>query len=459
MTGEPPGEARWGPPLEESAGRRGLSSFQWLALIGVLAGGAVAFRLEPQRATAVLVLVVAAGFLLMAVWRAALVLLSARPSQPHPAPRDWPSYTVLAAVYDEAEVVPQLIARLARLDYPADRLQGLLLLEAHDHDTLRAALATPRPPWLELFVIPPGTPQTKPRALNHALARATGELLTIYDAEDEPDPQQLRAAAARFAADRDGRLGCLQAPLRIRRLGREGADPFFDRQFAAEYAALFETALPGLARLGLPFPLGGTSNHFRTAALRAVGGWDAWNVTEDADLGFRLAAEGYDLGVLVSPTFEPAPDRLSDWLPQRARWVKGYMQTFGVQTRDPPHWRTGVMAAFALTLGVAILAAFVHAPLLAFSLVGVVAGLWAGESWLAPADVALLAAGWLCAMAAAAVASRRAARGLALSDLLLMPLYWPLHSLAAVHALVQLIRSPHHWDKTRHAARTGQPPA
>lgn len=182
-------------------------------------------------------------------------------------------------------------------------------------------------------------------------------------------------------------------------------------------------------------------------------------MTEDADLGFRLAAEGYDLGVLASPTFEPAPETLADWLPQRARWVKGYMQTFGVQTRTPPHWRTGVMAAFAMTLGVAIVAAFVHAPLLAFTLVGVTAGLAAGEAWLHPADLTLLVAGWLCTMAAAAVAVRRAGQELRLSDLLLMPLYWPLHSLAAAHALVQLIGRPHHWDKTRHAARTGHPSA
>ena len=453
MTGEPPGEARWGPPLEESAGRRGLSSFQWLALIGVLAGGAVAFRLEPQRATAVLVLVVAAGFLLTAVWRVALVLLSARPPQPHPAPRDWPSYTVLAAVYDEAEVVPQLIARLARLDYPADRLQGLLLLEAHDHDTLRAALATPRPPWLELFVIPPGTPQTKPRALNHALARATGELLTIYDAEDEPDPQQLRAAAARFAADGDGRLGCLQAPLRIRRLGREGADPFFDRQFAAEYAALFETALPGLARLGLPFPLGGTSNHFRTAALRAVGGWDAWNVTEDADLGFRLWARGWRLGVIDRPTREPPPGGLEHWLPQRVRWQKGYMQTWGVHTRRP--WRLGLrgLAALTLTVGAGLASAALHGPSVAWIaaavLVAATAGLSPATPWLSLVVLVLgAAAAWL----ACAIGARRAGVPYGLRDMLAAPAYWSLLSLAFAHAAWRLVREPFAWDKTRHRA-------
>jgi len=423
----------------------------WLAVLSMLGG---ALFLWPTLTATALHHLAFTVFAVAALSRLAAALTADVRGLPAPLPDDaLPVYTVLAPLYREAEIVPDLVRALEALDYPRAKLQLLFVVEADDPATLGALLDAALPAHAEIVVAPPGRPRTKPRACNVALEQATGALLTIYDAEDRPHPGQLREAAARFAAG-SPRLACLQAPLRI-----DADRRFLPRQFAVEYAIQFEAMLPMLARLGLPFPLGGTSNHFRTAALRAVGGWDAWNVTEDADLGFRLAAEGYDLGVLVSPTFEPAPDRLSDWLPQRARWVKGYMQTFGVQTRDPPHWRTGVMAAFALTLGVAILAAFVHAPLLAFSLVGVVAGLWAGESWLAPADVALLAAGWLCAMAAAAVASRRAARGLALSDLLLMPLYWPLHSLAAVHALVQLIRSPHHWDKTRHAARTGQPPA
>ncbi len=160
--------------------------------------------------------------------------------------------------------------------------------------------------------------------------------------------------------------------------------------------------------------------------------------------------------MLELATLEVAPDRLADWLPQRARWVKGYMQTFGVQTRTPAHWRTGVLVAFALTLGMAIVAAMAHGPLLAWSLMSAAAHLGAGDGWLTPADVTLLAAGWLCAMAAAVVGMRRAGGALRVRDLLIMPLYWPLLSLAAAHALWQLVRCPHHWDKTRHAARAGQ---
>lgn len=417
----------------------------------ILAVPLVAGLLWPSATGAALHHLAYAAFGLAALSRLAAALTPDIRTLPERLPdSDLPPYTVLLPLYREAEVVPQLVAALAAIDYPHEKLQLLFVVEADDPATLGTLLDADLPPHAEILVAPPGHPRTKPRACNVALERASGTLLTIYDAEDRPDPRQLREAAARFAAG-SARLACLQAPLRIDEERR-----FLPRQFGLEYAIQFEAVLPMLARIGLPFPLGGTSNHFRVSALNAVGGWDAWNVTEDADLGFRLAAEGYDLGVLASPTFESAPDRLADWLPQRARWVKGYMQTFGVQTRTPPHWRTGVMASFAMTLGVAILAAFAHAPLLAFSLVGIAAGAWAGEAWLAPADVALLAAGWLCAMAAAAVACRRADRALAVSDLLLMPLYWPLHTLAAVHAAVQLIRRPHHWDKTRHVARAGQ---
>lgn len=424
---------------------------QWTVLITALFAPAAALVLWPEVAGTVMHHLF---FLLFAIAAASRLAAALTPRATAPlrdlGDRALPAYTVIAPLYGEADVLPQLLRALLAIDYPKARLQILIVVEADDATTRRALAAQRLPRHMRVVVAPPGHPRTKPRACNIALEQATGDLVTIYDAEDRPHPRQLREAAARFAAA-SPRLACLQAPLRI-----DDDRRFLPRQFAIEYAIQFETILPMLARLGLPFPLGGTSNHFRMSALRAVGGWDAWNVTEDADLGFRLAAEGYELGVLTLPTLEAAPDRLADWLPQRARWVKGYMQTFGVQTRTPPHWRTGVLPAFGLTLGVAILAAFAHGPLLAWSLMAVAAQAATGEGWLAPADLGLLIAGWLCAMAAAVVGVRRAGREPGLRDLLLMPLYWPLLSLAAAHALWQLIRCPHHWDKTRHAARTGQ---
>ena len=362
-----------------------------------------------------------------------------------------PPYTVIAPLYREAVIAPDLGAALDALDYPRDRLQVLVVLESDDTETRDRIAAMALPASMQVLVAPPGWPRTKPRACNIALQHATGMLLTIYDAEDRPDPGQLREAAARFAAG-STRLACLQAPLRI--------DPdrrLLPAQFALEYAVQFEVLMPALARLGAPFPLGGTSNHFRVSALRVVGGWDAWNVTEDADLGFRLASEGYEMGVLSAPTCEPAPETLSDWIPQRTRWVKGYMQTFGVQSRLPPHWRTGAAFSFAVTLGAAIVAAFAHGPMIAWAITATVLGLMHdGAPWISVADGALLTAGWVCAGVAGAVGLRRAGLSVRARDLLMLPLYWPLHSLAAAHALVQLLDRPFHWDKTPHSPRTGQ---
>ncbi len=355
----------------------------------------------------------------------------------------------------------QLVSRLARIDYPADRLQGLLILEAHDHATIAAALASDRPSWLEIFIAPPGWPRTKPRALNCALARATGDLLTVYDAEDEPDPQQLREAAARFAQDVDGRLACLQAPLRIRG-GRPEPDasPFLDRQFAAEYASLFETVLPGMARLGLPFPLGGTSNHFRVDVLREIGGWDSFNVTEDADLGFRLWSRGWRLGVIAQPTWEAPPGQVSDWLPQRTRWLKGYMQTWGVHTRRP--WRLGARGAFALamTVGTAILSAAVNGPSIAWVAATVLVAAMAGLPPETPAlALGVLGLGAASAWLSCAIGARRAGVPYSLADMVSAPAYWALQSLAAAHAGWRLLREPFAWDKTRHRRDAPMAPA
>jgi glycosyltransferase XagB len=249
--------------------------------------------------------------------------LAARPPPPM-ADEDLPAYTIIAPLYREAEVVGELLENLAAIDYPRDRLQALIVLEADDAQTLAAVRALDLPAFVQVLVAPPGTPKTKPRACNHALARARGDLVVIYDAEDMPDPGQLREAAARFAASPPS-LACLQAPLRIE---DPGFSLFLPSQFRLEYAAHFEVLLPALSKWGLAFPLGGTSNHFKVGPLREIGAWDAYNVTEDADVGFRLAAAGYTLGVISKPTWETAPTRWSQWLPQRARWIKGHMHTW-----------------------------------------------------------------------------------------------------------------------------------
>lgn len=436
-------------PLADSARRRGLTRGQAAAVLG-LGATLIAGSLLAPGATASIV--VWSGWVLfcwMAVFRGAACLISLIPTPRPPPPPDWPPYTVVAPLRGEAEVVAGLIARLDALDYPRDRLQGLILVEPDDPETVAAAFAAPRPDWIEVRVAPPGEPRTKPRALNVALGWATGALITVYDAEDAPDPGQLREAAARFAAA-DPALACLQAPLRIRTRG--GArETFVHGQFAAEYAALFEILLPALARLGWPFPLGGTSNHFRVEALRRAGGWDAWNVTEDADLGFRLWRKGYRLGVLSRPTYEPPPADVAAWVPQRTRWLKGYMQTLGVQLRHPLALGWRGLLALTFTLVQTLLAAALYAVTAAWTVW--LLALWAvtGLPPLAPiGGFVTVAAGVISAWLACAVGCRRAGRPYGWKLMLTAPGYWALQSLAMAHAVVRLVRQPFAWDKTPH---------
>ncbi len=241
----------------------------------------------------------------------------------------WPRYTILVPLYKEARIVEALIEGLQRLDYPSDRLDIKFLLECDDLET-REAFRGRLGDHMEIVLVPEGLPRTKPRALAYGLEIARGELITIYDAEDQPQRDQLKKAALFFTLGPDN-LACLQARLAIDNVN----DSFFSRQYALEYACLFDQLIPWFHKLDWPFPLGGTSNHFRRSILERVGGWDKYNVTEDADLGIRLARFGYLSGVLPSTTFEEAPFRWSAWLSQRSRWYKGWLQTLCVHLRQP----------------------------------------------------------------------------------------------------------------------------
>ena len=435
-----------------SAAFRGLGLGQWLFWMSLAAAIALGWIWAPDLMGLAAFATVQIAFLLISGWRLLLAVVSLSPSPDPPQPHAWPRYTILVALHDEEAVTPQLIRHLAEIDYPPDRLQGLLLLEADDVPTIAAALTTSKPNWLEVVIVPDGAPRTKPRALNYGLARATGDLVTIYDAEDQPHVGQLREAAARFMADKDDDLGCIQAPLRI----RPPACPdlggrFLARQFAVEYAALFEVTLPAMARLGLPFPLGGTSNHFRMEALRSVGGWDAWNVTEDADLGLALWREGWRLGVSRLPTLETAPATLHDWLPQRTRWLKGFLQTWGVHTRDPRNLGWQGNTALVMSIGAPLVSAATHAASLAGVAAVVLVALIAGLPPAAPLSaMGVMSLGVVAAWINGALGARRAGVRFGLFEIVTSPGLWALLSLAMGHAIWRLLREPFAWDKTAH---------
>jgi cellulose synthase/poly-beta-1,6-N-acetylglucosamine synthase-like glycosyltransferase len=367
---------------------------------------------------------------------------------------DLPTYTVLVPLYREATVLPHLLAALEDLDYPKAKLDIKLLVEHGDRET-RTALDRLRSETLcEVVVCPPGAPRTKPRALNIGLRFARGDLTVVFDAEDRPEPDQLRRAAEAFARA-PANLACMQAALAIDNLG----ESWIARFFALEYAQLFDVKRPGLAALGMPLPLGGTSNHFRTEVLRRVGAWDAWNVTEDADLGLRLARRGYAVGCLASTTWEEAPLTIAAWLPQRTRWLKGWMQTSLVHglpssERLREVGLLGTVAIFCHSYGLVL--SCLTWPI--FTVSYVLAASWervvhAPTPWHAAsgglaASVFVLGLGSL-GFSWTLGALRRRVR-LAPADLLRAPLYFGLVSLAAWRALWQLLDAPSHWAKTAH---------
>jgi cellulose synthase/poly-beta-1,6-N-acetylglucosamine synthase-like glycosyltransferase len=308
---------------------------------------------------------------------------------------------------------------------------------------------------LEVIIVPAGGPRTKPKALNVALPFARGSFTVIYDAEDRPEPGQLRRALQAFSAGGDD-LACVQACLSI----DNTTDSWLARFFTAEYAGQFDVFLPGIAAFGLPLPLGGSSNHFRTATLRQIGAWDPFNVTEDADLGMRLARLGYRTSVINSTTYEEAPARFGPWLRQRTRWFKGWMQTWLVHMRDPRRLARDLglrgFLAFQLVVGGNALAALVHPLFLCGLIYGVLADapLWKSGG----ATVAILAALYGMTLTIGYATSALlgwiglARRGLLSTAwvLVLTPLHWLLLSLAAWRALIQLVISPYRWEKTEH---------
>lgn len=374
-----------------------------------------------------------------------------------------PVYTILVPLYREAAVVPGLIRRLSAMDYPAHKLEILLLIEPNDDETRTAIEACELSESFRVVTAPDTQPKTKPKACNIGLDRAKGELCVIYDAEDRPDTDQLRKAALAFRL-LPRRVVCVQAELQYWNPWTN----WLTRCFSAEYATNFSLTLHGMDRHRLAIPLGGTSNHFRVDALRDLGGWDAFNVTEDADLGIRIARRGWDVRMIVSVTEEEANSRLGNWIRQRSRWIKGYMQTWLVHSRHPMQlWRelgTKKAAAVHLTLGFSTVTTLVNPIMWAMTLYYFVFG----PEPLEPLFPSFILYGGVIAMIAGnalmcyALMLGCLKRGLyaAVRAMLTVPIYWALMSVAAYKALFQLLRPSkrYFWELTEHGLDTEDEP-
>ncbi|HEX3738063.1 MAG TPA: glycosyltransferase [Solirubrobacterales bacterium] len=376
--------------------------------------------------------------------------------------RRLPIYTILVPLYREAAVLPRLVGSIADLDYPPARLDIKLLLEEDDEETLAAVRALDLPPHFKLVIVPDVGPRTKPKACNYGLTQARGKYVVIYDAEDAPESDQLKKMVVAFAKA-DDKVACIQCKLNY----YNARQNLLTRWFTTEYSMWFDLLLPGLDASGAPIPLGGTSNHFQAERLVEFGAWDPFNVAEDADLGLRLHRYGYKTAIVDSTTYEEATSNILNWVRQRSRWVKGYIQSWLVQMRHPirllrqiglRHW-----LSFQLTVGgtpaIFLLNPIYWALTTAWLLTeaGIIQTAFPGPVYYI-SGLGLFIGNFLFAYMIAAGAARRGYFDL-VKFAMLAPAYWVLMSWGAWKGFIQLFTKPFYWEKTTHGMTAAAEPS
>ncbi|HEX3018286.1 MAG TPA: glycosyltransferase family 2 protein [Caproicibacter sp.] len=382
--------------------------------------------------------------------------------------KNLPVYTILVPVYHEAEVIGTLLHHISAMDYPKYKLDVRILLETDDAETIEAVarLHDSGETGIDFtaIIVPQSQPQTKPKACNYGLLQARGEYVVIYDAEDRPEPDQLKKACLAFKK-LPKEYVCIQAKLNY----YNSRQNLLTKLFTQEYSMWFENLLVGVMQMDIPVPLGGTSNHFKMSFLREVGGWDPFNVTEDADLGIRLFKFRYKTVVLDSRTWEEANSSLKGWIRQRSRWIKGYMQTWLVHMRHPAKlYRDlgfrGFVGYQAMVFGTPALPLI--NPLLWLMMV-----LWfTTKAWwiqfLFPGLLYYIALiqlvfgnfmftyinliGMYSVVRDCNLKKKPSFSYSLIKFALLTPAYWVLMSVAAYVALFQLLKKPFYWEKTMH---------
>ena len=369
--------------------------------------------------------------------------------------KDLPIYTILCPLYREAHVIPQFMNAINKLSYPKEKLDVILLLEEDDKESIESVERMKLPSFVRTIVVPHSMPKTKPKACNYGLAFARGEYLVIFDAEDIPEPMQLKKAFLGFKKVTANTI-CLQAKLNYYNPHQN----LLTRFFTAEYSLWFDVTLTGLQSINTVIPLGGTSNHFRIDSLKKVEGWDPFNVTEDADLGMRLFKKGYKTAIIDSITLEEANSKYGNWLRQRSRWIKGYMQTYLVHIREAVSFTRqqgvhslifqliiGGKIAFVLINPLLWLATIAYFVLYAF--VGPQIEALYPSAIFYMAVVSLVFGNFLFLYCYMIGVAKKGQWNL-MKFVLLIPVYWIMISVAAFIALYQLVFKPHYWEKTVH---------
>jgi glycosyltransferase XagB len=369
-----------------------------------------------------------------------------------------PIVSIMVPLFKEREIAGRLVKRLAAIDYPRELLDICLVVEEDDTTTQDTLAQSDLPRWMRQITVPRGAVRTKPRALNFALDFCRGSVIGVYDAEDAPEPGQIHKVVRRFA-ERGPSVACLQGVLDF----YNPRANWLARAFTVEYATWFRIVLPGLERMGFAVPLGGTTLFFRRTALEELGGWDAHNVTEDADLGIRLARHGYSTELIDTVTREEANCRPWPWIKQRSRWIKGYAMTWAVHMRRPRKLLAEVglrkfIGVQLLFLG--SLSQFLLAPVL-WSFWALPLGLPHPLVDVMPAPMFWVLAGVfafseILTIAVGVLAVSGPDHRYLMKWVPTLHVYWPLASLAAMKAMIELVTKPFYWDKTQHGQYHGE---
>lgn len=370
----------------------------------------------------------------------------------------WPTYTIFCPLYKEWQVVPQFVSAMSKLDYPQEKLQVMLLLEEDDKQTIEEVRKMLLPKFFDVVVVPHSMPKTKPKALNYGLKHATGEFIVVYDAEDAPDPQQLKKAVLAYHKAPKNTI-CIQAKLNFYNPHQN----VLTRVFTAEYSLWFDLVLTGLQSIQAPIPLGGTSNHFKKESLHLLKGWDSFNVTEDCDLGVRLVKMGFRTAVIDSVTYEEANSDLKNWFNQRTRWIKGYIQSYLVHMRRPKeflrNWREREIhiITFQLIVGGKVMSMFINPFMwiitISYFVFRPIVGPTIESFYPAPVlymGLFSLIIGNFLYMYYYMIGCYKRGHDEIIKFVFLVPLYWLCMSIAAWRAIYEMIVKPHYWSKTKH---------
>lgn len=374
----------------------------------------------------------------------------------------WPTYSIMCPLYKEWQVIPQFTQAISAIDYPKDKLDVMLILEEDDQETINKVKSMKLPAYFRTIIVPDAQPKTKPKACNYALKKAKGEYAVIYDAEDVPDPLQLKKSIVAFQALRKQNIVCLQAKLNY----YNPEQNLLTRFFTAEYSLWFDVILPGMHSVNAPIPLGGTSNHFKVSDLKLLSGWDPFNVTEDCDLGMRLVKYGYRTMILDSTTYEEANSDVGNWFRQRSRWIKGYIQTYLVHMRSPREflsdWNNPNLLFFQFIVGGKVLSLLINPIMwittIVYFTLRSTAGAFIESLFIGPVfylGLVALVAGNFMYLYYYMIGNAKREQWSLIKYCYLIPIYWLMMSISAWKAFYQIIAKPHYWEKTVHGLHLG----